>query len=66
MVPLELTVGPAHVVGTGPAVGVAELTTICEVAADVTRAVALLGDADAWVPRVTTRAPAAPKDRTTE
>ena len=28
MVPLELTVGPAHVVGTGPVVGVAELTTV--------------------------------------
>jgi hypothetical protein len=28
MVPSELTVGPAHVVGTGPVVGVAELTTV--------------------------------------
>src|SRR5437763_5264226 len=64
MVPLELTVGPAHVVGIGPVVGVAELTTVCEVAADVIRA-ALLGDADACVPRVTTVAPAAPKERTT-
>jgi len=28
MVWFELTVGPAHVVGTGPVVGVAELTTV--------------------------------------